>query len=58
MSLPTAAARIALEWPSKVWRNPTAVKTARLRKDPGTAHAALELVRIKSNARGKNLGAG
>ncbi len=53
--LPTPTSRRALEWPSQLWRDPSAIKTARLCNDPGAAHAAIEIVRVKSDARSQRL---
>lgn len=53
--LPTATSSFTLERPRQFWCDPSAIKTARLRNNPGTAHAALEIVRVKSDALSQRL---
>lgn len=55
-TLPTTAARLALEWPGQLWRDPPAIKTSRLCEYLCSAHGAIEIVSVKSDALSQRLG--
>jgi hypothetical protein len=55
--LPRMAAGLALEGPRQLGRDPSAIKTTRLRTHRGTADCAVEIVGVKRNAVSQRLGA-
>ena len=53
--LPTAAARLSLEWPRQLRRDPTAIETSRLCNNLDTIDTAMEIVGVKGNALSQRL---